>query len=70
MQAASLEGRKAVAEERAKRDAKAIEELKSRGIKVTEPDLAPFVEAGRKTYDEMAQRIGKDLVAKIVEAVK
>jgi TRAP-type transport system periplasmic protein len=70
MQAASLEGRKAVAEERAKRDAKAVEELKSRGIKVTEPDLAPFVEAGRKTYDEMAQRIGKDLVAKIVEAVK
>jgi TRAP-type C4-dicarboxylate transport system substrate-binding protein len=59
-----------VAEQRAKRDAKAIEEIKSRSIKVTEPDLTPFVEAGRKTYDEMAQRIGKDLVAKIVEAVK
>jgi len=67
---ASLEGRATVVAERAKRDAKTLDEIRAAGINVTQPDLAPFIEIGRKTYNELAERLGPDLVAKVVGATK
>ncbi len=67
---ASLEGRKALMENRAARETKALETLKAAGVRVTEPDLAPFVETARKTYPEFEGKLGKELVRKVAEGLK
>jgi tripartite ATP-independent transporter DctP family solute receptor len=67
---ASLEGRATVIAERAKRDAKALDEIRAAGVNVTQPDLAPFIEVGHQTYKELADHLGHDLVDKVVEAAK
>jgi len=67
---ASLEARATVTAERAKRDARAVDEIRAAGIAVTEPALAPFTAAGQQTYKELSERLGPDLVSRIVEAAK
>jgi TRAP-type C4-dicarboxylate transport system substrate-binding protein len=67
---ASLEARTTVTAERAKRDAKALDDIRVAGINVTQPDLAPFTAVGQQTYKELAERLGNDLVSKVVEATK
>lgn len=70
IQHASLEGRATVITEREKRDAKALDEIRAAGVNVTQPDLVPFIALGRQTYNELADRLGHDLVNKIVEATQ
>ncbi len=65
---ASLEGRKKMTEERQAREAKVLDDLKAAGVNVTRPDLKPFIEAGRKTWAESEQRLGKELISKISAA--
>jgi TRAP-type transport system periplasmic protein len=67
---ASLEGRATVIAERAKRDAKALDDIRAAGINITRPDLAPFIAVGQQTYQELAERLGPDLVSKVVGAAK
>jgi TRAP-type C4-dicarboxylate transport system substrate-binding protein len=67
---ASLEGRATVIAERAKRDAKALDDIRAAGINITRPDLAPFIAVGQQTYKELAERLGPDLVSKVVGAAK
>jgi tripartite ATP-independent transporter DctP family solute receptor len=67
---ASLEGRAMVIAERAKRDAKALDEIRAAGVNITRPDLAPFIAVGQQTYKELAGRLGPDLVNKVVGAAK
>ena len=67
---ASLEARTTVTAERAKRDAKALDDIRVAGINVTQPDLAPFTAVGQQTYKELAERLGNDLVSKVVGATK
>jgi tripartite ATP-independent transporter DctP family solute receptor len=65
---ASLEGRKTMLEDRVKRETKVIEDLKAVGVNVTQPDLKPLVEVGRKTWAESEAKLGKDLIQKISAA--
>ncbi len=65
---ASLEGRKAMLEDRVKREAKVLEDLKAVGVNLTQPDLKPLIEVGRKTWAESEQKLGKDLIQKISAA--
>jgi hypothetical protein len=37
---------------------------------VTTPDLGPFIAVGQQTYKELAERLGSDLVGKVVGAAK
>src|SRR6516165_3219484 len=67
---ASLEGRKTVIAERTARNGKAMDEIRAAGATITQPDLAPFIAVGQQTYQELAQRLGPDLVDRIVEATK
>ncbi len=67
---ASAEARKTVTAERTPRDAKALDEIRAAGINITQPDLAPFREIGQQTYKELSERLGPDLVGRIVEATK
>jgi TRAP-type transport system periplasmic protein len=67
---ASLEGRATVIAERAKRDAKALDDIRAAGINITKPDLAPFIAVGQQTYKELSERLGPDLVGKVVGAAK
>jgi TRAP-type C4-dicarboxylate transport system substrate-binding protein len=67
---ASLEGRATVIAERAKRDAKALDDIRAAGINITKPDLAPFIAVGQQTQKELAERLGPDLVGKVVGAAK
>jgi TRAP-type transport system periplasmic protein len=67
---ASLEGRTVVIDERAKRNAKALDEIRAAGVNITRPDLAPFVAVGKQTYKELAEHLGPDLVEKVVGAAK
>jgi tripartite ATP-independent transporter DctP family solute receptor len=67
---ASAEARKTVIAERNTRDAKALDDIRAAGINVTQPDLAPFREIGQQTYKELSERLGPDLVGRIVEATK
>ena len=68
MNHASLEGRKLTLQVRAEKEAKVLDDLKNAGVTITRPDLKPFVEAGRKTWAESEQRLGKDLIQKISAA--
>jgi tripartite ATP-independent transporter DctP family solute receptor len=67
---ASLEGRTTVIAERTTRDAKALDEIRAAGINVTTPDLGPFITVGQQTYNQLAERLGSDLVGKVVGAAK
>jgi TRAP-type transport system periplasmic protein len=67
---ASLEARKTVTAERVTRDAKALDDIRAAGINVTQPDLAPFRDIGQQTYKELSERLGPELVGRIVEATK
>ena len=69
MRKASLEGRSALLEDRRAREAKALDELRGHGVTITRPDLAPFIAAGKKSYAESEERLGKELVAKITAAL-
>jgi TRAP-type transport system periplasmic protein len=48
----------------------ALEKMKAAGIRVTTPDLGPFVTATQKVYTEFEDKLGKDLVRRILEAAK
>ena len=65
---ASLEGRKAMLEDRVRRETKVFEDLKAVGVNLTNPDLKPLVEVGRKTWAEFEPKLGKDLIQKISAA--
>jgi TRAP-type transport system periplasmic protein len=67
---ASLEGRKALIENRTAREGKVLELLKAGNVQTTEPDLAPFIDTARKSYPEFEGKLGKDLIRKVTEAVK
>jgi tripartite ATP-independent transporter DctP family solute receptor len=67
---AALEGRKALMEYRAAREAKVLETLKTAGVQMTQPDLAPFVDLARKSYSEFEGKLGKDLIQKMTEAAR
>jgi tripartite ATP-independent transporter DctP family solute receptor len=43
----------------------ALAKLQEAGVKIYKPDLAPFIEATRKVYDEQANGIGADLMAEV-----
>ena len=49
---------------------KALEDIRAAGINITKPDLAPFTTVGQQTYKELAERLGPDLVGKVVGATK
>ena len=38
-------------------------------MNVARPDLKPFVDAGKRTYVESEERLGKDLVARVTGAI-
>jgi tripartite ATP-independent transporter DctP family solute receptor len=67
---ASLAGRETVIKERAVRDAKALDDIRAAGVKITQPDLAPFIAIGKQTYKELSARLGPDLVDRVVEATR
>src|SRR3954465_5146260 len=67
---ASVEARKTVTAERTARDAKALDDIRAAGVNVTQPDLAPFRDIGQQTYKELSERLGPELVGRIVEATK
>ena len=66
---ASLEGRMAMLDERRAREGKVMDDLRAAKVNITQPDLKPFIEAGRRTWAESEARLGKDLIAKISAAV-
>jgi tripartite ATP-independent transporter DctP family solute receptor len=70
LRAASMEGRKLVNAERDSREASTLAALKAAGVNVTQPDLKGFVDIGRGTYKEFEQKLGRDLIDKIVAAAK
>ena len=67
---ASLAGRAAVTAEREGREARALADIAATGVTVTRPDLAPFIEAGRRTYEQSEERLGRDLVARFAAAAR
>ncbi len=68
MKKASLEGRKAMLDERRAREAKVLDDIRAAGVNITRPDLKAFVDVGRKSWAESEARLGKDLIAKISAA--
>ena len=50
-------------------EAKALDDLRAAGVNVARPDLKPFVDAGKRTYVESEERLGKDLVARVTGAI-
>lgn len=51
-------------------EGKLIADLEAKGMKVNKPNLAPFREATKAVYDEWQPVLGKDLMDRIVAAVK
>lgn len=51
-------------------DAAAIQALKESGMKVTEPDLAPFIEATKDVHKEFDAKYGEDFYNKVLAAAK
>ncbi len=47
-----------------------LEKMKAAGVKVTTPDLGPFVSSTKKIYSEFEDKLGKDLIKRIVDATK
>jgi len=67
---ASLTGRAAVTAEREGREARALTDAAAAGVTITRPDLAPFIAAGRRTYEQSEERLGRDLVARFAAAAQ
>ncbi|WP_270934965.1 TRAP transporter substrate-binding protein [Falsiroseomonas oryzae] len=67
---ASLVGRAAVTAEREGREQRALADIAAAGVTITRPDLAPFIEAGRRTYEQSEERLGRDLVARFAAAAR
>jgi TRAP-type transport system periplasmic protein len=70
MRQAAAEGRKLCIDEGLAREKSALEQIKAAGVKVYEPDLKPFVAAGRSTYKEFEGRLSRELIEKIVAVAK
>jgi TRAP-type transport system periplasmic protein len=66
--AASLEARKAAMEDSDHRQLTAADELKAHGVKITEPDLKPFVAAAEQTKPEFVQKFGAATVDAVMKA--
>jgi tripartite ATP-independent transporter DctP family solute receptor len=47
-----------------------LEKMKAAGVKVTTPDLGPFISATKKIYGEFEDKLGKDLINRILDATK
>jgi tripartite ATP-independent transporter DctP family solute receptor len=62
---AALEGRTTMRAARAAAELKVMGELKAQGVDFTEPDLSPFVAAGRAIYPEFESKIGKPLLDRL-----
>jgi len=56
--AGSLEARKATMDDRNRRELTAVGDLKSAGVKVSEPDLTPFIEASQQTRPWFTDKFG------------
>jgi tripartite ATP-independent transporter DctP family solute receptor len=67
---ASLTGRTAVTAERERREASALTDIAAAGVTITRPDLAPFIAAGRRTYEQSEERLGRELVARFAAAAQ
>ena len=70
LQDVSAEGRRNVNEARDEREKSVLAELKAAGVSVTTPDLKPFVATGRSTYKEFEQKLGRELIDKVVATAK
>jgi tripartite ATP-independent transporter DctP family solute receptor len=66
----SLAARHVVHDERAAREKTALEQIRAAGINITQPDLAPFIAAGKRTYAELEKNLGHDLVERISKAAQ
>lgn len=51
-------------------ESKLIADLEAKGMKVNKPNLAPFREATKAVYDEWVPVLGKDLMDRMIAAVK
>jgi tripartite ATP-independent transporter DctP family solute receptor len=67
---AANEAKSYLRKNRGDREKSVEEQLKSAGVTFTRPDLKPFIEKGRGTYPEFESKVGKDLIAKVLEASK
>jgi tripartite ATP-independent transporter DctP family solute receptor len=67
---ASLAGRETVTAERTAREARALADIAAAGVTITRPDLAPFVAAGRRTYQQSEDRLGRELVERFAAAAR
>jgi TRAP-type transport system periplasmic protein len=65
---AAAEGRKTAIAVRDEREKKVRAELAARDVQFFEPDLAPFIAIGRKTYGEFEAKLGKDMIAQVSAA--
>lgn len=65
---AAAEGRKAAIAIREEREKKVRSDLEAQGVQFFEPDLAPFIAVGRKTYPEFEAKLGKDVIAQVSAA--
>lgn len=65
---AAAEGRKTAIAVREEREKKVRSDLEAQGVQFFEPDLAPFVAIGRKTYSEFEAKLGKDLIEQVSAA--
>lgn len=54
----------------ADQEAELIGQLEEAGVKITEPDLAPFIEATKDVHKEFDAEYGAELYEKIVESTK
>jgi TRAP-type transport system periplasmic protein len=66
--AGSLEARKATMDNRDGRQSTAFDQLKSAGVKVSEPDLTPFIEASKQTRPWFTEKFGDSAVQAMVGA--
>jgi TRAP-type C4-dicarboxylate transport system substrate-binding protein len=67
---ASLVGRSAMLAERTAREASAVADIARAGATITRPNLEPFIAAGRRTYEQSEERLGRDLVARFAAAAR
>jgi TRAP-type transport system periplasmic protein len=62
---AARESRKGVMQERDRLMKTTLEELKKKGVEITQPELKPFEDAARSTYGAFEERYGKGQVDKV-----
>ncbi|HTV34889.1 MAG TPA: TRAP transporter substrate-binding protein [Xanthobacteraceae bacterium] len=65
--AASLEGRKATMVDRDRRQSSTLDHLKSAAVKISQPDLAPFIQASEQTRPWFVEKFGKEAVQSMVD---